>query len=763
MLPGTEEGTGRMRHQSPVTAFVFLALLALFAASCDDSPSTPPKEDALLEVTDVQELQEDVAVLCGGVTCEEGFACCDELCVDTRSNREHCGGCAIPCEGGESCEQGACLCTGRLGMQSLCRDTETCCPSEGCLDLSTDPMNCGGCAVSCGLGETCKDAQCTCGDVSTQGGRLCASDEACCGSTPTCTTVAAPVCSCGGVPCGIGQVCCDESCVRVDRDEENCGACGQACGIGQLCSGARCVCQSGFSDCDGDPATGCETQLSADVQNCGACGHLCDPGEVCSRGSCVTSCQVGRADCDGSCVDVLSDRANCGACGNECPAGEVCSAGFCAIGCQNGLQNCAGLCVNIDIDRAHCGACGRECPAGEVCWAGYCAVSCPVGMATCNETCIDTESDRGNCGGCGNVCPAAQSCALGHCVQRCPSGLTDCAGNCVDLDTNRSHCGACQNRCGLGDICGDGYCTENCPAGQLPCGGQCIDPMSNPVFCGATNCSNGAICAENETCNQGTCGCTADFADCNNSLVDGCEAHTPTDEAHCGACFTPCIAGDTCCSSTCVDRETDPTNCGACTVVCPSVPGAAPTCEVGLCSFACNTGLGDCNHNPADGCEFDVSSDLANCGACGRLCSGAGGSATCVGGQCQLACSAGFADCNFNPTDGCETRLGTLSNCSSCGNVCSNNGGTPLCKNKVCEIVCANRREDCNDDLLDGCEADLDADAAHCAGCNAACVTPNATPVCSGGVCAVGQCATDYLDCNGIVDDGCEAMFFCGS
>jgi len=84
-------------------------------------------------------------------------------------------------------------------------------------------------------------------------------------------------------------------------------------------------------------------------------------------------------------------------------------------------------------------------------------------------------------------------------------------------------------------------------------------------------------------------------------------------------------------------------------------------------------------------------------------------------------------------------------------------------QNKVCEIVCANRREDCNDDLLDGCEADLDADAAHCAGCNAACVTPNATPVCSGGVCAVGQCATDYLDCNGIVDDGCEAMFFCGS
>lgn len=43
----------------------------------------------------------------------------------------------------------------------------------------------------------------------------------------------------------------------------------------------RCVyiCDSGFADCNGDPADGCEVDLHSDVDNCGSCGNTCGDNE----------------------------------------------------------------------------------------------------------------------------------------------------------------------------------------------------------------------------------------------------------------------------------------------------------------------------------------------------------------------------------------------------------------------------------------------------------------------------------------------------
>ena len=45
------------------------------------------------------------------------------------------------------------------------------------------------------------------------------------------------------------------------------------------------TCSTGFVDCDGQVANGCERDVRSDVNNCGACGNRCTSG-VCVAGQC---------------------------------------------------------------------------------------------------------------------------------------------------------------------------------------------------------------------------------------------------------------------------------------------------------------------------------------------------------------------------------------------------------------------------------------------------------------------------------------------
>ena len=68
-------------------------------------------------------------------------------------------------------------------------------------------------------------------------------------------------------------------------------------------------------------------------------------------------------------------------------------------------------------------------------------------------------------------------------------------------------------------------------------------------------------------------------------------------------------------------------------------------------------------------------------GTCGT-CSNSHGTTSCSSsGLCQPTCTSGYANCDSNNVNGCETQLGTTSNCASCGNACST-GQT--CTNNVC-------------------------------------------------------------------------------
>ncbi len=96
-----------------------------------------------------------------------------------------------------------------------------------------------------------------------------------------------------------------------------------------VCADGECACGHGFADCDGDPANGCEADLSS-AATCGACGHDCQNGD-CVDGAC--KCHAKFADCDGDPANGCeasfeTDAKNCGACGHGC-LGAACQGSLC--------------------------------------------------------------------------------------------------------------------------------------------------------------------------------------------------------------------------------------------------------------------------------------------------------------------------------------------------------------------------------------------------------------------------------------------------
>ncbi len=82
---------------------------------------------------------------------------------------------------------------------------------------------------------------------------------------------------------------------------------------------------------------------------------------------------------------------------------------------------------------------------------------------------------------------------------------------------------------------------------------------------------------------------------------------------------------------------------------------------------ACPAGLGNCNGDPADGCETTLDT-VANCGACGNACALPHASSSCDAGSCAIgACDAGYGDCDGDPQNGCEASLAVVPDSTSCG------------------------------------------------------------------------------------------------
>jgi hypothetical protein len=184
-----------------------------------------------------------------------------------------------------------------------------------------------------------------------------------------------------------------------------------------------------------------------------------------------------------------------------------------------------------------------------------------------------------------------------------------------------------------------------------------------------------------------------------------------SDAAHgtglCATCGTTAPA-DICCTRTAAGM-CDPSR----PATCCSVPAnATVTCREGTCGFACKTGYADCDNDPRNGCEVDLTSDPLHCGACSSAC------------PIRETCYHGTCRCVFPGEPPDLYRSVVPSTCCDNGNqLC----GAPdqLSKGSACELV-----KECPS----GYTRCVGTDAGSCAACCPSGTTCDA----SGGFCRQG-------------------------
>jgi len=387
------------------------------------------------------------------------------------------------------------------------------------------------------------------------------------------------------------------------------------------------------------------------------------------------------------------------------------------------------------------------------------AVDVPTALCRSDEECRGNELGLNACntttGRCVACTPTSDRCPTGEycdpmafrCVPGCRDDMAcgtagaDAGSTTPRCDTTTRQCVMCtvDSHCPPGTLCRGNTCvtgcsdTQPCAAGRACCNGGCVETASNTDHCGGC----GMVCMPANAapvCTMGACGvaqCTGTFGDCDANPTNGCETNTSNTVAHCGGCGMACAAR----------------------------PNTLPSCAGGVCAYTCAEHFADCDMDPSNGCEVDVRTTAAHCGACGTVCSVANGAPVCSAGMCGLgACADGFGDCDNNPGNGCETTLAaSLDHCGRCDNACPMRpNASAVCAMGTCGVSCTVGFGNCDNDPSNGCEVDTRTSPQHCGTCGTVCAArPNAAPACVGGACGV-VCNTGFGNCDTDATNGCE-------
>jgi hypothetical protein len=221
----------------------------------------------------------------------------------------------------------------------------------------------------------------------------------------------------------------------------------------------------------------------------------------------------------------------------------------------------------------------------------------------------------------------------------------------------------------------------------------------------------------------------------------------------------PCKPTQKTCGGGCVEQNDPRYGCGP--AGCTACSGANVTtfgCSAGKCTITqCAPGVGDCDKDPANGCEADLSQPKT-CGDCAKNCLTTG-QTVCSNGTCMTSCPGPQTDCS----GACVDLNTNPQHCGACTTNCPAQNGTATCANKTCGILCNPGYLDCNP-AIPGCEQA--EDAQHCgAGCKD-CTTQFSASLhengaCSAGNCIPNGCITGWNDCDHLPANGCEVQGVC--
>lgn len=357
---------------------------------------------------------------------------------------------------------------------------------------------------------------------------------------------------------------------------------------------------------------------------------------------------------------------------------------------------CGETCVDLTAKHWHaCGVCveGYEDADGDD--ANGCEspvaqpepAACEGDAVRCGETCVDlAEKNWSACGVCAEGYENADGDESNGCetvkpvLQECESGEIQCGDACVSLaEKHWSACGVCLS--GYEDADGDD--ANGCE--QVPVDERCGE---GKVLCEET-------CVDLTAMHWSSCGvCLSGYEDADSDATNGCESPI-------------CAEGLVNCSGTCTNLATRHwTSCGVCAEGYADADGELSNgCEQNtlaegqchdskecanlyhvqqaICDTAtheciiqsCAAGYADCDGDPTTGCEVDGSKDYYHCGAKG-LCTGdAGDDANYRGAACKLGDQCKEGRCTAVPEIvGCSdgTREGFLdlirfNNLAACG------------------------------------------------------------------------------------------------
>lgn len=329
--------------------------------------------------------------------------------------------------------------------------------------------------------------------------------------------------------------------------------------------------------------------------------------------------------------------------------------------------------------------------------------------------------------------------ASGCALERAPVIPLD--GSSLDASVDATCTGSAETCNGVDDDC-DGRTDED------------FDRDTDLENCGV--CGRACVSGDRGTpaCRAGACAvdCDPGFADCDGDLTNGCEASLSA-ASTCGRCDRDCTTGaaplcleaagafscvascdapSEVCGGSCVDVTASLAHCGGCDLPCPARTNSVASCSDSACEYACADGFADCNGDPSDGCERSLRT-LTDCGSCGTPCALAHATASCGTGVCTFtSCDAGFGDCDANPSTGCELPVDTAANCGMCGRACAFSGAGAACVAGLCTLgACDPGLADCDGLVTNGCEARLDS-VATCGSCTTSC---SGTDRCAAGTC----------------------------